>query len=257
MENANEMIRLNKYLSEAGVCSRREADRLIEEGLVTVDGSKAVTGQKVSPGQAIAVRGEAVQHSRPKVLIAYNKLRGTECTTDSSNPDNIVDKIGYPVRIFPVGRLDKDSTGLILLTNDGSLVNRILKAQEGHEKEYEVTVDKPVTEAFRAAMEQGVDISGNDGRRFLTAAEIEEARHAAANAKQYRYRNLTSPCKVTLTGTHTFNIILTQGLNRQIRRMCLALGYTVTSLNRIRIMDISLDGLAPGAIREVPLDIFS
>lgn len=221
--NKEEAIRINKYLSDAGVCSRREADRLIEQQKILVNGIPAVMGQKVSIEDEIRVDGKLVEREQEHILIAFNKPVGIECTSDLTNPDNIIDYIGYPKRIYPIGRLDKNSQGLILLTNDGSLVNRILKASNYHEKEYVVTVDKPVTEKFLKKMSQGVEILDQ----------------------------ITRPCEVTKVSKHTFRIVLTQGLNRQIRRMCDALGYHVQKLKRIRIMNIQLGNLPKGSYRDV------
>ncbi len=217
-------IRLNKYLSDAGVCSRREADRLAENGRITVDGITAQPGTKVMPGQIVCVDGKAVGGPPEKVLIALNKPRGIVCTTDRvREKDNIVDFLKYPERIYPVGRLDKDSEGLILLTNDGSLVNHILKGSMYHEKEYIVTVEKPLTEAFLKGMAAGVEIP--DGK--------------------------TRPCKVKKISERTFSIILTQGMNRQIRYMCRHFDYHVRRLKRIRIMNITLGDLQTGKWRYV------
>ena len=199
-----ENIRLNKFLSDAGYCSRREADRLIDAGKVMVNGHK-------------------ITREEEQIIIAFNKPVGVECTTDSKNPDNIVDYIGYEKRIYPIGRLDKNSQGLILLTNDGSIVNNILKASNYHEKEYVVTVDKPVTDSFVNAMSNGVKILDK----------------------------VTRKCKVAKVSKHTFCIILTQGLNRQIRRMCEALGYNVQKLKRVRIMDVELGNLPIGQYRNL------
>lgn len=220
------LIRLNKYLSDCGYCSRREADRLVEEGKVTVDGKVAVMGQKISPDSKILVQGKPLKGKDKFVLIAVNKPVGIECTTDKDNPDNIVDYVHYPVRIYPIGRLDKNSHGLILMTNDGSIVNRILKASEYHEKEYIVTVNKPITKEFLTSMAKGVPILGT----------------------------VTRPCKVKKLGDKTFQIILTQGLNRQIRRMCEYLGYRVLDLERIRIMNIRMNRLKEGTYRNVTKD---
>lgn len=222
-------VRLNKYLSDAGFCSRREADRLIEIGKVTVDDCIAVMGQKVMPGQVVKIDGEVINVNDELVLIAYNKPLGIECTTDKRNPDNIVDSINYPSRIYPIGRLDKNSQGLILLTNTGELVNRILKSSNFHEKEYIVKVDKPITTEFIKDMEEGVIIELEDGKRKVK----------------------TRKCTVKQTDKYTFSIVLTQGLNRQIRRMCKALNYNVMSLNRIRIMNIELGNLPLGHYRNV------
>lgn len=218
-----ELMRLNKFLSDVGVCSRRQADRLVEEGRITIDGRVAVMGEKVHDGMNICVDDKQIIVQRDKVLLAFNKPVGIECTTDMDNPDNIVSYINYPTRIYPIGRLDKNSQGLILLTNDGSLVNKILKGSNYKEKEYVVTVDKPITAEFLKKMGSGVPILDT----------------------------VTRPCKITKIGPHTFNIILTQGLNRQIRRMCEALGYRVQKLKRIRIMNIQLGNLQKGKYREV------
>ena len=228
-----EEIRLNKYLSEKGVCSRREADRLIAQGRVSVDGETAVTGMKVRPDQVICVGKKQVSEGpKREILLAVNKPEGVICTTDKRERRNIVDFVGYPTRIYPIGRLDKDSEGLILMTNNGELVNRILKASNAHEREYLVTVNKPVTEAFLEQMRKGVRIRKVEKGEVLLDA-------------------VTRPCKVERTGKQGFRVILTQGLNRQIRRMCEALGYRVERLKRVRIMNIELKGIAPGHYREV------
>ncbi len=216
-------IRLNKYLSDAGVCSRREADRLIEQGKVKVDGIKAVTGMKILPNQKVSVNGKQVLKEEKKVLIAVNKPVGIECTSDKSNKDNIIDYIGYPTRIYNIGRLDKNSHGLILMTNDGSIVNRISKSSNNHEKEYVVTVNKPVNREFVKKMSSGIKI----------------------------LNRVTKPCKVWITDNKEFHIILTEGMNRQIRRMCEAVGYRVMDLKRIRIMNINLGRLKEGTYRNV------
>lgn len=218
-----EEIRLNKFLSDAGVCSRREADRLIEAGRIMVNDKLPVMGQKVTSKDIVKVDNKIVSREEEQIVIAFNKPVGVECTTDKENPDNIVDFIGYEKRIYPIGRLDKNSQGLILLTNDGSIVNNILKASNYHEKEYIVTVDKPVTEDFVEKMSKGVKILDQ----------------------------VTRPCIVKRNGKHTFNIVLTQGLNRQIRRMCQTLGYNVQKLKRIRIMDIELGNLPIGQYRNL------
>lgn len=220
---ADEQIRLNKFLSDAGYCSRREADRLVEQGVVTVNGNVAVMGQKVTIHDNIMVKGKNISREEEQILIALNKPVGIECTTDLNNPDNIVDFINFDKRIYPIGRLDKNSQGLILLTNDGSIVNKILKGSNYHEKEYVVTVDKPITEEFIKKMSSGVRILDQ----------------------------VTRPCKVTEIKKHVFNIVLTQGLNRQIRRMCGELGYNVQKLKRIRIMNIELGNLPVGQYRKV------
>ncbi|MBQ9562025.1 MAG: pseudouridine synthase [Lachnospiraceae bacterium] len=220
---AVEAQRLNKYLSAAGVCSRREADRLVELGLVTIDGHVAEVGEKVLPGQTVCVRGKRVEAEEPEVLLAYYKPRGIVCTAKRSIHDNIIDAIGYPVRIYPVGRLDRDSEGLILMTNQGDLTEKIVHARYCHEKEYLVRVDRPVTEEFLRRMAGGVPILDT----------------------------VTRPCEVTGMGKYTFSIVLTQGLNRQIRRMCEALGYRVRELKRIRVINIRLGNLMPGEYREI------
>lgn len=218
-----EELRLNKYLSSLGICSRREADRMIESGRITVDGHTAVMGMQVGPSSDILIDGKRIESNKPaRVVIAYNKPAGIVCTT-CNDKNNIVDAIDYPVRIYPVGRLDKDSTGLILLTNDGSLVNKILKGSNMHEKEYEVRVDKEFDETFISRMEKGVPILDT----------------------------VTRPCKVIRTGSSSFRIIITQGLNRQIRRMCEYFGYRVVKLNRVRIINIELKDLKRGSYREL------
>ncbi len=217
-------IRLNKYLSESGICSRREADRLIEAGKVLVDGSVAVMGMKIVPGQRVVCDGIPVGEKDRPVLLAVNKPRGIVCTTsEKDRAENIVEFLNYPIRIYPVGRLDKESEGLLLMTNQGELMDRILRARNGHEKEYRVTVDRPITEAFLRRMGSGVPVLDT----------------------------VTRPCEVKRLGEQEFGIILTQGLNRQIRRMCEALGYRVTRLCRIRIMNLTLGSLKSGEYREV------
>ncbi len=207
--------RINKYLSELGYCSRRAADKLLEQGRITINGQKPELGTKVKEGDTVAVDGKIVQNqSEERIYIAFNKPIGIVCTTDTRvEKDNIIDYINHPKRIFPIGRLDKPSEGLIFLTNDGDIVNKILRARNFHEKEYIVRVNKPITKPFLTKMRSGVPILGT----------------------------VTRPCKVKQTGTFEFKIILTQGLNRQIRRMCEYLDYRVTSLKRIRIMNIKLD----------------
>ena len=222
-KSADEQIRLNKFLSDAGYCSRREADRLVEQGVVKVNGKTAVMGQKVTINDSIMVKGKNISREEEQILIALNKPVGIECTTDLNNPDNIVDFINFDKRIYPIGRLDKNSQGLILLTNDGSIVNNILKGSNYHEKEYVVTVDKPVTDDFIKKMSTGVRILDQ----------------------------VTRPCKVAKVKKHVFNIVLAQGLNRQIRRMCGELGYNVQKLKRIRIMNIELGNLPVGQYRKV------
>lgn len=218
-----EPIRLNKFLSDAGVCSRREADEHIAAGHVTVDGITAVMGTKVSKGQKVIFQDKVITKDEQLVLIAFNKPRGIVCTTNRSEKDNIVDYINYRKRIYPIGRLDKDSEGLILLTNDGDIVNKILRAGNNHEKEYIVTVNKPITSQFLKEMSEGVPILDT----------------------------ITKPCKLKAVDKSTFHIILTQGLNRQIRRMCEYFDYKVLTLKRIRIMNINLSHLHIGDYRNV------
>ncbi len=219
-----EGIRLNKYLSEAGLCSRREADRLIEAGCVKIDGVTADLGSRVMPRQKVFCNGKpVVNNTEKKVVIAYNKPIGIECTADPDNKDNIIKAVNYPVRLFTIGRLDKNSCGLILLTNDGELANQISKAGEGHEKEYFVRVNKPLTEEFLKRMAGGVPILGR----------------------------VTAKCRLYKKNEDSFHIILIQGLNRQIRRMCEYFGYEVKFLKRVRIMNIQLDGLKVGEYREL------
>ena len=227
--NRAEAVRLNKYLSDAGICSRREADRLIAEGKVTVDGQVAVIGQKILAGQIVECCGEPVKQEKRLILLAFHKPVGVECTTAEKNPDNIIDYIKYPVRIFPVGRLDKNSSGLILLTNAGEISDQILRGSNFHEKEYEVTVNKPLTKEFLRDMANGVMIDLEDGVKQV----------------------VTRPCNIEATGKCSFRIILTQGLNRQIRRMCETLGYRVVTLKRTRIMNILLGNLSEGHYRNV------
>jgi len=216
-------MRLNKYLSETGVCSRREADEWIAAGRVTINGTLAVLGTQVREGDDVRLDGEPVGSRPRRVYLALNKPTGIECTTDREVPDNIVDFVDYPERVFPIGRLDKDSEGLILLTNDGDIVNRVLRAEHEHEKEYLVSVDRPLTPAFISGMARGVPILGT----------------------------VTNPCRITQVGRNTFRIVLTQGLNRQIRRMCEHFDYTVRRLQRVRIMHIQLGQLPIGQWREL------
>jgi 23S rRNA pseudouridine2604 synthase len=214
-------VRINKYLAETGACSRREADQWIEDARVTVNGRRAVLGTQVQEGDDVRVDGTPLRCRPTRVYLALNKPVGIECTTDRDVPGNIVDFVGYPERIFPVGRLDKDSEGLILLTNDGDIVNTILRAENAHEKEYVVAVDRPLTEAFLAGMAAGVPVLGT----------------------------VTNPCRVTKVGKNTFRIVLTQGMNRQIRRMCEHFDYTVRRLQRVRIMHVQLGSLPVGKWR--------
>lgn len=219
-------IRINKYLSEAGVCSRREADKLVEAGKVTVDGIVALPGTKISEGQIVKLNGEKVSKEDENIILAFHKPVGIVCTTtDKQGANNIVDYINYGKRIYPVGRLDKDSEGLILMTNNGDIMNKILKSVNGHEKEYIVELNKPITDEFLKQMSMGVYLEELD--------------------------RTTLKCSVSKQGKYTFRIILTQGLNRQIRRMCETLGYKVTKLKRIRIMNILLADLKVGQYRKL------
>ncbi|MBQ9038213.1 MAG: pseudouridine synthase [Clostridia bacterium] len=223
MDNQATGKRLNKFIADSGHCSRREADRLIQEGRVWLDGRVGVLGDRVQPSMAVTVDGKPLSGEGEKVYLLLNKPRGIVCTADPREPMNVVDYLGYPSRVFPVGRLDKDSEGLLLLTSDGEIVNRVLRAAGGHEKEYEVQIDRPVTPEFVRRMSEGVPILDT----------------------------VTLPCRVRRTGERSFNIILVQGLNRQIRRMCEALGANVTHLRRIRIMNLRLGRLQPGQWREL------
>jgi len=218
--------RINKYLSEVGYCSRREADKLIEAGRVTINGVVPEMGTKISPEDVVAVDGRNIEPKKEHfVYLAFNKPVGIVCTTDTRvEKDNIIDFINYPKRIFPIGRLDKPSEGLILLTDDGDIVNKILRASNNHEKEYVVTVDKPISQTFVERMSRGI--------------YLEELKQT------------TRPCIVKKLSSSKFKIILTQGLNRQIRRMCAHLNYEVQTLKRIRIMNIKLD-IPVGEYREL------
>lgn len=223
MSTPPKLTRLNKYISETGVCSRREADRFIDEGRVKVNGRIAEMGMRVSGCDKVEVNGKNLRAKPAAVYIAYNKPVGITCTTDPEVPGNIIDAVRYRGRIFPIGRLDKPSEGLILLTNDGDIVNKILRAGNAHEKEYLVTVDRPIDSEFIRRMAGGVPVLGT----------------------------VTRPCKVRQTSATSFNIILTQGLNRQIRRMAEYLGFNVTRLKRLRVMNIGLGKLKAGEWREL------
>ena len=219
-------VRINKFLGSAGYCSRREADRLVGEGRVFIDGNMADMGSRVMPGQKVYVDGKAVVPEEENILIAVNKPRGIVCTTtDKQGANNIVDFLGCDKRIYPVGRLDKDSEGLLLMTNDGELKNNILTGKNEHEKEYIVEVDKNLSDDFERRMSEPMYLKELD--------------------------KTTRPCRVIKTGKKTFRIILKQGLNRQIRRMCSNLGYKVVKLKRIRIMNIELNDLPAGATRKI------
>lgn len=219
-------VRLNKYLADCGVCSRREADKLIEQGKVTVNGRTAAMGCKVTQQDRIAVDGRQMQGKPEKAVLAFYKPVGVTCTEQDRHAEKIInDYVNYPVRVTYAGRLDKDSEGLLLLTNDGDLIEAVMRGAHRHEKEYIVRVNKEITPQFLEKMASGVYLR-----------ELEQN---------------TRPCELRQTGKYTFQIILTQGLNRQIRRMCRACGYEVTRLKRIRVMNICLDQLAPGKYREV------
>lgn len=217
-------VRLNKFISETGFCSRRGADKLIEEGKVMLNGRVGVLGDKVAPHDEVRIGGEVIgAGKKPEIYVAFNKPVGITCTTERHIKGNIIDYINHPERIFPIGRLDKPSEGLIFLTSDGDIVNKILRAGNQHEKEYEVAVDRPITADFIRKMQNGVPILDT----------------------------ITRKCQVEPLGRHTFKIILTQGLNRQIRRMCTYLGYSVTRLKRVRIMNVTLDNLPVGKWRDL------
>lgn len=221
-------VRINKFLSEAGVCSRREADRQIEAGHVTIDGCVAKTGDKVVDGQEVCYCGKPVKKEKEMILIALNKPAGIVCTAEKREKNNVIDYLNYPKRIYPVGRLDKDSQGLLLLTNNGEIVNKMMRSGNMHEKEYIVTVNRPVTDAFLHGMANGVPL--------------------------VELQTTTRKCKVERIGKKQFRIVLTQGLNRQIRRMCEYFGYRVQKLVRVRIMNIELGDLEEGKYRDVTPD---
>lgn len=223
MEQGQMGVRINKFLSEAGVCSRREADRALAAGQICIGERVAVLGDRVQPEDAVYYKGRRVRKEEERILIAFHKPRGIVCTTSKKEGTNIVDYIGYPKRIYPIGRLDKDSTGLILLTNDGDIVNKMMRSGNRHEKEYVVTVNRDITQDMIMQLSNGVEILDT----------------------------VTRPCKVWQTGTREFHIVLTQGLNRQIRRMCETLGYRVKTLKRLRIMNIYLGNLKEGTYRDV------
>jgi 23S rRNA pseudouridine2604 synthase len=218
-----EAIRINKFISETGFCSRREADKLVEQGKVTLNGRTAVLGDKAAPGDDVRVNGKPLKAKKAGVYIAFNKPVGITCTTERQIKGNIIDYIKHKERIFPIGRLDKPSEGLIFLTSDGDIVNKILRAGNNHEKEYVVTVNKPITGDFIQKMASGVPILGV----------------------------VTKKCFVRKDSSFVFTIILTQGLNRQIRRMCEFLGYEVTRLKRVRIMNVTLENLPTGKWRDL------
>lgn len=232
MEDQKEGIRLNKWISDAGICSRREADRRIAAGRVTVDGRIAGLGTRVKKGQKVCVDGQAAAKEQEVILLAVNKPVGVVCTTEKKWGDPTLEElVAYPKRVFSIGRLDKDSEGLILMTNQGDLLNKILKAGNYHEKEYLVTVDKPVTDEFLSGMAKGVPLK--------------------------ELHTVTRPCRVEKAGDNRFRVILTQGLNRQVRRMCAHFGYRVVRLVRTRIMNIELGKLPTGTYREVSRSEFA
>ena len=219
----NPPVRLNKYISETGVCSRREADKWIEAGRVTLNGERAHLGLKVCAQDEVRVDGRPIGTKKKLIYIALNKPIGVTCTTEAHIEDNIIDLVGHSERIFPIGRLDKDSEGLILLTNDGDVVNEILRSENEHEKEYTVRVNRPITDLALSMLAGGVKIMGET----------------------------TKPCRVERIDRESFRMILTQGLNRQIRRMCSALGYRVQGLRRVRIMNVELGTLQSGQWRNL------
>lgn len=220
-----EEVRINKFLSEAGVCSRREADRRVEAGQVTIDGRLARMGDMVLPGQRVCCQGKPVTKEEEMILLAFHKPKGIVCTAEKREKNNVIDYVHYRKRIYPVGRLDKDSEGLLLLTNNGDIVNKMMRAGNCHEKEYLVTVNRPVTEEFLRGMAGGVPL--------------------------VELNTTTRKCRVEKTGRREFRIVLTQGLNRQIRRMCEYFGYRVVKLVRVRIMNICLGDLEVGKYRQV------
>uniref|UniRef100_UPI0040575E73 23S rRNA pseudouridine(2604) synthase RluF n=1 Tax=Agathobacter sp. TaxID=2021311 RepID=UPI0040575E73 len=221
----NNGVRINKFLSEAGFCSRREADRRVENGEITINGKVAVMGDKVLAGDEVLANGKPLTKEEEMILLVMNKPKGIVCTAEKREKNNVIDFLNYPKRVYPVGRLDKESEGLLLLTNNGDLVNKIMRAGNMHEKEYIVTVNKPVTDSFIKGMAGGVPLT--------------------------ELNTTTRKCKVEQLGKRKFRIILTQGLNRQIRRMCEYFGYRVAALERVRIMNIKLGELKPGEYRNI------
>lgn len=219
-----EGTRLNKYMAQAGLCSRREADRYIEAGQVYINGQKAKMGQQVMPGDKVTIGSKQLHHAEEKVVLAWYKPQGVTCTEkDRHAKKKITDVFSYPVRVTYAGRLDKDSEGLLIMTNDGDLIDHMMRGANGHEKEYVVKVDKALTKEFQESMQKGMYLP-----------ELERT---------------TRPCKVMIEGTYTFRIVLTQGLNRQIRRMCAELGYQVKRLKRVRVVNVELGTLKPGEYR--------
>ena len=223
--SVDEGIRINKYLAECGICSRRGADELIDKGAVTVDGRIAVRGMKIIPGCEVRVNGKVISGTDEKIYLAFNKPRGIVCTSEKMEKNNVIDYLNYPRRITYSGRLDKDSQGLLIMTNDGDLIDAMMRSRNEHEKEYIVTVDKTITDAILYKMSKGV---------FLDELNV-----------------TTKKCKITRVTDNSFSIILTQGLNRQIRRMCQAFGYRVRKLVRIRVMNVELGDLAVGKYRKL------
>ena len=221
----DEGIRINKYLAECGICSRRGADELIDKGAVTVDGKMAKRGMKILPGCEVRVNGKVISGADEKIYLAFNKPKGIVCTSEKMEDNNVIDYLDYPKRITYSGRLDKDSQGLLIMTNDGDLIDAMMRSRNEHEKEYIVTVDKTITDAILYKMSKGV---------FLDELNV-----------------TTKKCKITRVTDNSFSIILTQGLNRQIRRMCQAFGYRVRKLVRIRVMNVELGDLAVGKYRKL------
>ena len=256
-------IRLNKYLSQSGILSRRKADEAIERGEVLLNGIKAAPGDRVQPGDKVTYKGEVVSPQKvERVILAYNKPLGLVCTSKDADKDSIFRKLDYPDMLYYVGRLDKNSQGLILLTNDGELANSIQKARNNHEKEYVVRVDKPLTAAFVRGMQSGVPLEleptddryadGQSGsRRSGDDNRTEDNRAADESQAADKKIRVTKKCKVVQTGKNTFRIILTEGINRQIRRMCKHFGYRVTFLKRVRVMNIGLGNLPIGEYRRL------
>ena len=263
--NKQEEIRINKYLSQAGVLSRRKADEAIERGEVLINGVTAVAGDKVKPGDEVSYKGRVVgaeEAEKERVILAYNKPLGLVCTSKDADKDSIFRKIDYPDMLFYVGRLDKNSQGLILLTNDGELANQIQKARNNHEKEYVVRVDKPLTAEFVKGMMNGVPLEIEPKFGAFSGRGTDEPRVDGQNSSNKKLSTVeqngadkkirvTKRCEVKQTGKNTFRIILTEGINRQIRRMCEHFGYRVTFLKRVRVMNIPLGNLPVGEYRKI------
>lgn len=263
--NKQEEIRINKYLSLAGVLSRRKADEAIERGEIRINGVTAVAGDKVKPGDEVSYNGRVVgaeEATKERVILAYNKPLGLVCTSKDADKDSIFRKIDYPDMLFYVGRLDKNSQGLILLTNDGELANQIQKARNNHEKEYVVRVDKPLTAEFVKGMMSGVPLEIESKTGAFSGRGTDEPRVDGQNSSNKKLSTVeqsgadkkirvTKRCEVKQTGKNTFRIILTEGINRQIRRMCEHFGYRVTFLKRVRVMNIPLGNLPVGEYRRI------